>query len=81
MASELKLSLEFEKIIKLTEAWGYDDPWLLAKDHMNDSIMPAICMNKGCDYSTEMEPDQDEGWCEFCSTNSLSSAAILLGII
>ena len=69
------------KLRTLTEDWGYESALDLATDYMHEGLMPAICMNEGCDYSTEMEPDQDEGWCENCSTNSLSSAAILLGII
>ena len=46
-----------------------------------DSISPAICMNDDCDYTTEMEPDQREGWCECCETNTVASALILAGII
>ena len=69
------------KLRTLTEDWGYESTLDLMTDYIHEGLMPAICMNKGCDYSTEMEPDQDRGWCENCSTNSLSSAAILLGII
>ena len=43
--------------------------------------VPAICMNDDCEYSEDMEPDQDRGWCEECQTNSLKSAYILAGII
>jgi len=43
--------------------------------------VPAICTNEGCDYSTDMEPDQDRGWCDECETNSVVSALILAGII
>lgn len=46
-----------------------------------DSVSPAICVNRDCDYSTEMEPDQDAGWCEACGTNSLQSALVLAGLI
>jgi hypothetical protein len=46
-----------------------------------DSVAPAICSNEGCDYSTEMEPDQDRGWCEECGTNTVVSCLILAGII
>jgi hypothetical protein len=28
-----------------------------------------------------MEPDQNHGWCEECSTNSMQSALILEGLI
>ena len=69
------------KLRTLTEDWGYESTLDLMTDYMHEGIMPAICMNKGYNYSTEMEPDQDRGWCENCSTNSLSSAAILMGII
>jgi len=34
-------------------------------------------MNEGCDYTAEMEPDQDAGYCEECRTNSMQSALIL----
>ena len=43
--------------------------------------VPAICMNDDCDYAQDMEPDQDEGWCSECGTNTLKSAYILKGII
>ena len=69
------------KLSTLTEDWGYESTFSLVEDYMDEGLMPAICMNKGCDYSTEMEPDQDQGWCECCSTNSLSSASVLMGII
>ena len=31
---------------------------------ITDSVCRAICMTEGCDYTTEMEPDQTEG-CRF----------------
>lgn len=43
--------------------------------------VPSICMNDGCDYVTDMEPDQDAGWCDECKTHSVKSAYILAGII
>ena len=46
-----------------------------------DSVSPAICMTEGCDYTCEMEPDQDRGWCEVCGTNTMKSALILAGVI
>ena len=69
------------KLSTLTEDWGYESTLDLMTDYMHEGIMPAICMNKGCNYSTEMEPDQDRGLCECCGTNSVTSAAILLGVI
>jgi hypothetical protein len=46
-----------------------------------DSVAKGICMNPGCDYSTGVEPDQDEGWCEVCNTPTVKSALRLAGII
>lgn len=69
------------KIDQLASDWGYLDPMDLIEDYALDSVSPAICMNPSCDYSTEMEQDQDRGWCESCATNTLSSAFILMGMI
>jgi hypothetical protein len=46
-----------------------------------DSVVPAICMNEGCDFTAELEPDQREGWCEECETPSLKSGIVLAGIL
>ena len=35
----------------------------------------------GCDYTTGMEPDQDEGYCEACGGNTVTSALVLAGLI
>ena len=47
----------------------------------SDSVSPAICMNEGCDYTCEMEPDQDAGCCEECRTNTMKAAPVLAGLI
>jgi hypothetical protein len=73
--------LSQQKLKKLVELEGYDDDTDLIADAVSDSVCPAICMNEGCDYTAEMEPDQDRGWCEVCGTNSLKSALVLAGII
>lgn len=46
-----------------------------------DSVHPGICMNPGCDYTIQVEPDQGEGYCEECGTNSVASLGRLMGII
>lgn len=69
------------KLDQLTNDWGYSNPEDMMMDYIFDSGHPAICMNEDCDYSTEMEPDQDRGWCDNCGTNTLVSAGILMGII
>ena len=69
------------KLDKLTEIEGFSNVEDLLEATITDSVSPAICMNDGCSYSAEMEPDQDRGWCEECGTNSMKSALVLAGII
>lgn len=69
------------KIEELCDQYGYDDEVALGEAHICDSVCPAICMNEDCDYTTEMEPDQDRGYCEECETNSVKSLFILMGVI
>jgi hypothetical protein len=73
--------LSHPKFKKLVESEGYDDPVELIADATADSVCPAICMNEGCDFTTELEPDQDRGWCPECQTNSMKSALVLAGLI
>ena len=73
--------LSQQKLTKLIEIEGYDDDVALIADAAADSVCPAICMNEGCDYVTEMEPDQDRGWCESRGTNSMKSVLVLASII
>ncbi|BAR57669.1 hypothetical protein [Bradyrhizobium liaoningense] len=42
---------------------------------------PAICMTEGCNNTTDMEPDQDQGFCEACGGNTIISALVLAGLI
>ena len=69
------------KLSKLIEIEGYDSIEQLAQTILSDSVSPAICMNEDCDFTCEMEPDQDAGYCEECRTNSMQSALILAGLI
>jgi hypothetical protein len=46
-----------------TDQEAYD----LLKACTADSVCPAICMTEGCDHTSEMEPDQDAGYCEACA--------------
>lgn len=69
------------KLTELASIEGYSDPMDLLQDVVTDSVCPAICTNADCDYTIEMEPDQDHGWCEVCASNSMKSALILAGVI
>ena len=69
------------KLDKLIEIEGYGSLEQLAEAVFSDSVAPGICMNAGCDFTTEVEPDQNRGWCEQCSTNTVTSAVVLAGLI
>jgi hypothetical protein len=53
---------------------GYDSIEELIAAVFSDSVSPAICVNEGCDFTCEMEPDQDAGYCEECHTNTMVAA-------
>ena len=69
------------KLEKLAEIEGYPDAMALLEDKVTDSVCPGICTNPDCDYSCEVEPDSDSGWCENCETNTVSSAMRLANVI
>ncbi|MBF0430531.1 MAG: hypothetical protein HQK83_04590 [Fibrobacteria bacterium] len=69
------------KIEKLIEIEGFDDPLEFLSQFVHDSVCPGICSIPGCDYTTDVEPDQEGGWCEHCETNTVKSGIVLAGII
>ena len=72
------------KLAKLVEYEGFEDEHALFAAAIVDSVCPAICCNPDnpeCDYTAEMEPDQDRGWCEVCGANTMVAALVLGGII
>lgn len=69
-----------DKLKQLTEDYGYETVDELLQDTYIDNVSPGICMNEDCDYSTDVEPDQNAGWCDICRTNTVKSAMILAGL-
>jgi hypothetical protein len=77
------LSIEQQKLATLAQTEGFPTIDDLLQAAALDSVSPAICVNRNnpqCNYTCEMEPDQDRGWCEECSRN-MKSALVLAGII
>lgn len=75
------MTLEEKKLQDIVESEGFQDKNDLMGRCVFDYSSPAICMNEGCDAVYDYEPDQDNGWCEECQTNSVKSALILMGVI
>ena len=79
--STIALSRKAVKLMKLCDTEGFDSLDDLLQAAVTDSVCPAICMTEGCDYTTEMEPDQDMGYCEVCGGQTVTSALVLAGLI
>ncbi|HEY3569935.1 MAG TPA: hypothetical protein VGP73_18520 [Thermoanaerobaculia bacterium] len=69
-----------DKLETLAKQYGYSVEELIAEYALDDTV-PGICMNPGCEYVTEYEPDQKNGWCGACRTTTVRSALILAGVI
>ncbi len=63
----------------LLEDWGYDSVDELVENSLFDSVSPGICPE--CGYTTEVEPDNNQGWCEPCGKATVVSGCILAGVI
>jgi hypothetical protein len=62
-----------ELCAKLAESEGFDSFGALVDHYTCDSVSPGICWL--CQsYTTEVEPDQREGYCENCGEGSVISA-------
>ena len=79
--SRIALSHKAAKLMKLCDLEGYKRLQDLLKVAMKDNLCPAICTAEGCDYTTEMESDQDAGYCEACGGNTVTSALVLADLI
>jgi hypothetical protein len=79
--STIALSHKAAKLMTLCDREGFKSLNALLKASGSDSICPAICMTEGCDYTTEMESDQDAGYCEACGGNTVTSVLVLAGLI
>lgn len=69
------------KLRILAELEGYESITDLLEAACSDAVSPAICTHKDCDYTAQMEPDQEQGWCEECRANTVASALVLAGVI
>lgn len=77
----IELTKKGLKFLAVCKSEGFKSPDELIAAVMTDSVSPGICMNDGCDYITEVEPDQREGYCENCDTCSVASALVLAGML
>jgi hypothetical protein len=79
--STIVLSNKGAKLMKLCQAEGLEGIDDLMALSVCDSLCPAICMTEGCDHVAQMESDQEEGYCEACGGNTMTSVLVLAEMI
>jgi len=80
MPTPAEANHEASKLDQLASTWGMSVAELI-ETYALDEVVPGICMNPECEYTTDCEPDLREGWCEECETRSVRSAIVLAGLI
>jgi len=78
---DLTSSTRHAKLTQLAEIEGFGSVDEMLEAATFDSVSPGICTREACDYTTEVEPDQRQGWCELCGRGSVASALVLAGVI
>jgi hypothetical protein len=73
--------LNNEKLVRLAEIEGYSDVLALLEAASTDSVVPGICVNDGCENTSEVEPDQDAMPCDDCGTDTIKSCLVIAGFI
>lgn len=69
------------KLAQLAEYEGHESVEVMLQACAADSISSAICTDPQCSFTTDMEPDQDRGYCEACEKSTVVSALVLAGLI
>lgn len=67
--------------MKLIKDGGFDTIEVLPEQCVLDSVAPGICVIPGCDHTSNVEPDQRQGYCEACGGNTVQAALVLAGWI
>ena len=77
----IEITRKGKALLQLCEEEGFARIEGLLEAAAFDSVSPGICLTEGCGYTCEVEPDQDEGYCELCGRQTVMSALRLADII
>jgi hypothetical protein len=77
----MALSKREAKLRKLAELEGFETVDEMFDAAVTDVVCPGICINLGCDYTADVEPDQRKGYCEICGTQTVQSCLVLADLI
>ncbi len=80
MTTVAQANLEARKLADLADQCGMSVSFFI-EEYALDDVVPGICVCPGCDYTTEVEPDQRQGFCEDCGRQNVQSGLVLAGII
>jgi hypothetical protein len=69
------------KLQKLAELEGFETVDEMFDAAVSDSVCLGICINPGCEYTADVEPDQRRGYCENCGTPTVKSCLVLADLI
>lgn len=53
----------------------------LLSESITDVVVPGICVNDKCNNIIDVEPDQKQGFCENCKTNTIKSVLIIADLL
>ena len=70
-----------DKLSELADQYGYDTINEMLEEAASNSVVPAICINRDCDYTDQLEPDAEKYECPDCNTNTVNSCLIIAGLI
>ncbi len=71
-----------DKLEQLLELEGYEDDLdSFIQDSLPDILCKGICMYPSCEYTTDVEPEQDDGWCEECGEPTVKSGMMLAEVL
>jgi hypothetical protein len=73
--------LSHVKLVRLAELTGFPTKEALLSQYINDVVVPGICINPGCDFTANVQADQEEGYCEAEGTPTVESCLVIAGLI
>lgn len=63
----------------LAEKEGFSDGLEMLEEYAIENVVPGIC--HVCHYTSHVEPDQTNGWCEVCRKPRVIACTVLGGLI
>ena len=61
------------KLAELVALKGFHSLLDFLKANVSKAMVPGICQNPHCDFVRDVLPDQDNGYCANCRTNTVKS--------